>query len=297
MSGSILDGQDAQSGFSWRGQQSDEGYIFKSPRISYEVIETLGITMLAGRSFSTQFNDEKSKVILNESALKKMNLKNPVGKSIKTGNSVSQIIGVVNNFQYGSMHQSIEPLIFRFREPEISPQVMLKIKTGRDKAVIAQVEELYRKFHPKYPFEYSFLDADYQKLYVSEQRMGVLFQIFAALAVLISCLGLFGLAAFTAQKRQKEIGVRKVLGASVTSVVALLSADFAKLVLIAIVIASPIAWYAMNHWLQSFAYKVNIELWMFALAGLLAIGIALLTVSFQSIKTALMNPVKSLRSE
>ncbi|MCY7359295.1 MAG: ABC transporter permease, partial [Rudanella sp.] len=147
------------------------------------------------------------------------------------------------------------------------------------------------------PFNYSFLDDDFDRMYRSEQRVGTIALIFALLAILISCLGLFGLAAFMAEQRTKEIGVRKVLGASVVSIVTLLSKDFLKLVLIAIVIASPIAWWAMHRWLQDFAYKIDIEWWVFALAGLLAVGIALLTVSFQSIKAALMNPVKSLRSE
>lgn len=297
MPGSILAGTDRQAGFSWRGQQSDMGYLFKSPRISYDVIETLGMTLVAGRTFSKQFGDDESRIILNESAAKMMNLKAPVGMTIKQGDGYSQIIGVVKDFQYGSMHQPIEPLIFRFRTAQTSPHVMLRIKAGAEEAVIAQVKALYEKFHPKYAFEYSFLDADYQKLYAAEQRTGVLASIFAVLAILISCLGLFGLAAFTAQKRQKEIGIRKVVGATTSQIVTLLSQDFLKLVLIAFVLAAPVAWYAMNEWLQGFAYKVDIEWWVFALTGVVATSVALLTISFQSIKAALMDPVKSLRSE
>jgi predicted permease len=300
MPGSILDGTDRQAGFSWRGQQSDMGYLFKSPRISYDVIETLGMTLVAGRSFSKEFNDDNNddlKIILNESAAKMMNLKNPVGMTIKHGDDLVQIIGLVKDFQYGSMHQPIEPLIFRFRTPEISPHVILRIKAGTEKAVIAQVKALYEKFHPKYAFEYSFLDADYQKLYATEQRTELLASVFAALAILISCLGLFGLAAFTAQKRQKEIGIRKVVGATTPQIVTLLSQDFLKLVLIAFVLAVPVAWYVMNQWLQGFAYRINIGWQVFALTGALATIVALLTISFQAIKAALMNPVKSLRSE
>jgi len=297
MPGSILDGTDRQAGFSWRGHQSDMSYLFKSPRISYDVIETLGMTLVAGRSFSKEFNDDDSRIILNESAVKLMNLKDPVGMTIKHGDTFSQIIGIVKDFQYGSMHQPIEPLIFRFRAPEISPHVLLRIKAGTEKAVIAQVEAVYKKFHPKYALEYSFLDDDYQKLYAAEQRTGVLASIFAGLAILLSCLGLFGLAAFTAQKRQKEIGIRKVVGATTPQIVTLLSQDFLKLVVIAFVLAAPIAWYAMHLWLQNFAYQIHIEWWVFALTGTLATLVALLTISFQSIKAALMNPVKSLRAE
>jgi putative ABC transport system permease protein len=163
--------------------------------------------------------------------------------------------------------------------------------------MIGRVEQVYAKLSAEKPFEYYFLDQTFNSIYKAETRLATLFGAFTAFALFIACLGLFGLAAFTAEARTKEIGVRKVLGASVSSIVALLSKDFLKLVLIAIVIASPVAWYAMNRWLQDFAYRIEIEWWVFALAGLLAVGIALLTVSFQSVKAALMNPVKSLRSE
>jgi ABC-type antimicrobial peptide transport system permease subunit len=226
-----------------------------------------------------------------------MDLEKPIGKIIKTGNSECQIIGVVKDFQYGSMHQAIEPLIFRFRNAGQAANVIVKIKAGSDQEVIKQIGNYYKKFHPKYLFEYSFLDADYNALYKSEEKVGKLSNLFSLLAIFISCLGLFGLATFTAQKRRKEIGIRKVLGASVFSISILLSKDFIKLVVIAIIIATPVAWWAMNEWLQEFAYRVTISWWMFALTGLIAIAIALCTVSFQAIKAAIANPVKSLRTE
>jgi putative ABC transport system permease protein len=294
---SILDGTDNQSGFSWRGQQSDESYIFKSPRISFDAIEVLGMKMVAGRSFSSAFNDDGTKIILNEAAVKKMDLKDPIGKIIKTGNFESQVIGVVNDFQYGSLHQKIEPLVFRFREEAIGENVVVKIKAGTTATSIAAIQKIYEKFHPKYTFEYSFLDEDYQKLYASEQRIGVLSNFFTALAILIACLGLFGLAAFSTEQRTKEIGIRKVLGASIAGITGLLAKDFLKLVLIAIVIASPIAYYCMNKWLADFAYRIDIQWWIFAAAGVVALSIAFLTVGGQAVKAALANPVKSLRSE
>jgi ABC-type antimicrobial peptide transport system permease subunit len=226
-----------------------------------------------------------------------MELESPIGKIIKTGNTESQVIGVVKDFQYGSLHQAIVPLIFRFRDTWVGNNVLVKIKAGNERKVIKQIEGLYKKFHPKYPFEFTFLDDDYQSLYASEQRIGGLSKYFAALAILISCLGLFGLATFSAQKKQKEIAIRKIVGASWSSVFALLSKDFLKLVLISVAIASPVAWWAMNKWLQDFTYRIDIAWWIFIAAGLMALLIALITVSFQAIKAAIANPVQSLRTE
>jgi ABC-type antimicrobial peptide transport system permease subunit len=297
MAGTILDPRENQSGFSWRGQDADMAYIFKSPRISYDAIETFGLKVLAGRSFSPDFKDDDSKIILNESAVKKMQLSNPIGKIIKTGDSESEIIGVVNDFQLGSVHHTIEPLVFRFRTPAVATNVLVKVKQGTEPIVIKQLEQYYKKFHPNYPFEFSFLDSDYKALYAAEERVGTLSRYFAGLAIIISCLGLFGLAAFTAQKRQKEIGIRKVVGATVSNIVFMLSKDFLRLVVIALLIAFPVGWWAMSEWLQSFAYRTDIGLTVFVVAGVSILLITLLTVSYQAIRTALANPVKSLRTE
>jgi ABC-type antimicrobial peptide transport system permease subunit len=298
MSESILSGRDNQAGYSWRGQETDKDYLFKSPRISYDAIETLGLKVVAGRSFSRAFKDEGSKLILNESAVKKMELANPVGKTIKNGdNSLSEVIGVVQDFQYGSIHQRIEPLIFRFQDTRAAETVMVRIKPGATQNTIPQIESLYKKFHPAFPFEFSFLDSDYQALYAAEQKVGILSRYFAILAIIISCLGLFGLAAFTAVKRQKEIGIRKVVGASVGNIVLMLSKDFLKLVGVALLIAFPFSWWAMSGWLQRFAYRVDIGVVVFLAAGISILAIALLTVGYQAIKAAIANPVKSLRTE
>jgi putative ABC transport system permease protein len=294
---SILDGNDNQSGFSWNSQKSNENFSFKSPRISYDAIETLGIQILQGRSYSSTFKDDDKRIIINESAQKKMQIQNPIGKTIMQGETSYEIIGVAKDFQYGSIHQKIEPLIFRFRPEAFGENVLVKIKAGSDKIVIKNIKTVYEKFHHQYPFEYSYLDADYQKLYASEQIIGVLSNFFAGLAILISCLGLFGLVTFSVQNRQKEIGIRKVLGSTIAEATVLLSKDFLKLVIIAIIISCPIAYYLMQNWLQDFAYKIDFQWWFFAIAGLSAIGIALLTVSYQAIKAAMMNPVKSLKTE
>jgi putative ABC transport system permease protein len=206
------------------------------------------------------------------------------------------IVGVVKDFHFESMRKKIEPAVFYYRPSQM--MAMYVKTTGQDAPqAVAKTERFYKQYNPDYTFDYAFLDDSFNRLYQSEQQTGLLFSVFAGIAILISCLGLFGLATYTAQVRTREIGVRKVLGASVTGIIELLAKDFIKLVIIAIVIATPIAWYAMSRWLQDFAYRIDVQWWVFVLAGLLALVIALLTVSFQSIKAALMNPVKSLRSE
>jgi putative ABC transport system permease protein len=206
------------------------------------------------------------------------------------------IAGVIRDFHLRSLRNKIEPLVLVLHEDR-GDKLLIRVKPQNVAAALASVETTYKTINPNQPFDYTFLDQTFADQYRADERKGDLFLAFSGMAIFIACLGLFGLATFTAEQRTKEIGVRKVLGASVTSIVALLSKDFLKLVVIAIVIASPLAWYAMSRWLQDFAYKIDIEWWVFALAGLLAVSIALLTVSFQSIKAALMNPVKSLRSE
>ena len=194
------------------------------------------------------------------------------------------------------MRKKIEPAIFYYNPTQLGA-IYIKT-TGKDaEQVIASAQRSWKQYNADYPFTYTFLDDSFNNLYKSEQKTGVLFNIFATIAILISCLGLFGLATYTAQVRTREIGVRKVLGATVTGIIQLLAKDFIKLVLIAIVVGVPVAWYAMSQWLHDFAYRIDIQWWVFALAGLLAVGIALLTVSFQAVKAALMNPVKSLRSD
>ena len=297
IAGSILEGGDSQSGFTWSGQEAEKDHQFQSPRISYDVIETLGLKVLKGRSFSKQFNDDDKKFILNESAVKKMGLTDPIGKIVKTFDGDCEIVGVVNDFQYGSLYHRIEPLVFRFRKPRDVSNVLVKIKAGSEHTSIKQIESYYKKFHPDYPFEYSFLDAEHEKLYASEQRISVLSRYFAGLAIIISCLGLFGLAAFTAKQRQKEIGIRKVIGATVNNIIFMLSKDFLQLVLIAIIIAFPFSWWAMSEWLQSFAYRVDLGVAIFLIAGISILLITLVTISFQAITAAVANPVKSLRTE
>lgn len=276
-------------------------YRFTTYQVDEDYLKTLGIGIASGRNFSKAFGGDSASVLINEAAAKQFGWKNPIGKRIRTiGNGTPEskrfytIVGVTRDFHFRSMHERIAPLVMFYGGDQY--QIALRIQTHDISGLLKTLEKTWKATSDN-PFAYSFLDERFSKMYESEQRVGKLFGIFAGLAVVIACLGLFGLATFTTIQRTKEIGVRKVLGASVLSIVSLLSKDFVKLVGIAIVIASPLAWYGMNRWLSDFAYKVDIEWWVFLLAGVLAVSIALLTVSFQSIKAALINPVKSLKAE
>jgi len=293
----ILSNATHQSGYSWRGEEPDQDYLFKSPIISYDLIETLGMELQQGRTFSRDFKKEREKIIINEAALKMMNLDQPIGQLIEYGHrdNKREIIGVVSDFHYGSIHHEVEPLIFRFTET--ANNIMVKVEAGTESATIASIKKVFKEFHPDYPFEFAFLDEDYQTLYESESRVAILSKYFSGLAILISCLGLLGLAMFTAERRKKEMSIRKILGASVVNIVSLLSKDFLKLVFIAFCIAIPIAYYFMQQWLQGFAYHISIHWSIFVLTGLSVVGIALVTVSFQSIKAAIANPIDALRNE
>ena len=208
------------------------------------------------------------------------------------------IVGLMKDFHYNSLHSTIEPLILRLQpKTENWGVVIVRAEAGKTKEALANLEKTFKKFNPSFPFKYSFTDQEYAKQYKSEEVVNQLSNFFAFLAIFISCLGLFGLAAFTAEQRTKEIGVRKVLGASVTNLVGMLSAEFIKLVLVATFIAFPIAWYFLKGWLEKYAYRIEIEWWYFALAAIVAVFIALLTVSSQAIRAALMNPVKSLKTD
>ncbi len=269
-----------------------------------DFVPTLGIEILAGRNFRPNSVSDSASIILNETTVKAIGWKDPIGKWLRypgNANQRFQVVGVMRDFNNASVRTAIEPMAL-FHEASKTyttwdSYIALRLRPGTEKQAVEKVATLWNKAVPGVPFDYDFLDATFARLYRSEARMGSVLSILTGLALFIGCLGLFALAAYTAESRIKEIGVRKVLGASVASMVSLLSTDFLKLVLVAIFIATPIAWYAMNKWLADFTYKIDLEWWYFAGAGGLAILIALLTVSLQSVKAALMNPVKSLRSE
>jgi putative ABC transport system permease protein len=259
-------------------------------------LKTLGMKLAEGRNFSYDMASDTGGgvVIINQTMAKSLRLQDPVGKRISNG-GVYTVIGVVEDFNFFSMRQDAGPLVLHFG---LSPSMMtVKFDGGNVQTAIADVGALWKKFSPNQPMRYTFLDEEFARAYADVIQMGNVFTSFAVLAIIIACLGLFALSAFMVEQRSKEIGVRKVLGASVRGITALLSIDFVKLVVLAIVIASPIAWWGMDKWLENFAYKVPVRWWMFAAGGLGAILIALITVSFQAIKAAVANPVKSLRSE
>lgn len=275
------------------------GFDMQLWRVDYDYITTMGMQLVKGRNFSKDFGGDSNAVIINETTAKILGYDNPIGKKLYKTSSVSngehEIIGVVKNFNFESLKQTVGPLCFL--PGKSTSLVSFKVNQANMPEVMKEVESKWKAMAPGIPYSYRFLDAAFNDMYKEEQRTGKIVLIFSVLAILIACLGLFGLSAFIAEQRTKEIGIRKVLGASVQSIVALISKEFVLLVTVAFVIAVPAAWWAMNNWLQDFAYRVNIQWWVFALAGGIAIGIALATISYQAIKTALMNPVTSLKTE
>jgi putative ABC transport system permease protein len=269
--------------------------------VDHAFVPTYQIKVVAGRNFSKAYpTDNQQAFLLNESGVKLLGFKNPreaIGKTMQYGDRQAQIVGVLQDFHFESMHEKIKPILLMIPEEPDFRRLSVKLSGSDLKTGLAHLEQTWKQFLPDYPFAYTFLDQSFGQLYEAEQRQGLLFTFFASMAILIACLGLFGLAAFATEQRTKEIGIRKVLGASVTSIVALVSRDFLKLVLLANLLAWPIAWYSMHQWLQHFAYRIAMNGWLFVGASVVALLIALLTVSFQAIKAAIANPVKALRNE
>jgi len=287
------------SQLTWHGMNPGTQVMANRLRVDENFVKTFGMQMAAGRFFSKDFGDNGTGYVVNETALKAMglNTKNAIGKiiSISLEDKEAPIIGVVKDFNFKPVQEPIEPLVMKTNFG--GGYVVMRTTPASIRKVIGTLQKSFHNVYGDYPFSYGFVSDDLSKLYITEQRMEKLFNVFSILSIVISCLGLFGLATFAAQQRIKEIGIRKVLGASEAGIATLLSKDFIQLVLISFVIAFPVAWWAMNKWLQSFAYRINISWWVFAVAGLAALLIALLTVSFQAIKAAIANPVKSLRTE
>jgi ABC-type antimicrobial peptide transport system permease subunit len=285
------------SAIEWKGKDPNLSIDFKQNGVSPGYGKTAGWQFAAGRDFSREFLTDSSAVVINKAAVKFMGLKNPLTESLTFYGNQFKIIGVINDIIVDSPYGQVMPTIF-FMNKGTGSTVLLKInpKISASQA-LEKIEPVFKHFNPEQPFSYSFVDQAYAKKFGNEQRVGKLAAFFASLAILISCLGLFGMASFMAEQRIKEIGVRKVLGASVFNLWSLLSTDFIRLITISILIASPLAWYLMHNWLQHFDYRSVISVWIFILTGLGAIAITLITVSFQSIKAALANPIKSLKTE
>ena len=267
--------------------------------VDHDFVQLMGIKLVKGRDFSKNIpTDLKGAFLINEAAARYMGWKEPLGKKIVIADWDGQVVGVMKDFHYTSLHSNIEPLILALA-PTTPAYLLIRLHSdsyGLPRTLDA-IASIWKKYDSKHPMEYYFLDDNFAKQYRSEEKMLAVFGYFAGLTILIACLGLFGLTSFTAEQRTKEIGVRKVLGSSVTDIVILLSKDFALLVLIAILLAIPVAWYGMHFWLKTFAYQLPIQWWVFVLAGLLALLVAMLTVSFQATKAAWLNPVKALRAD
>jgi ABC-type antimicrobial peptide transport system permease subunit len=285
-------------GWEWKGSQPDDkSAIFSTIATSYDYIKTLGIKLKAGRDFSREFATDSTGVLLNEAAVKRMGLKNPVGETLKWNDKNWTVLGIVPDMQMESPFRSISPLTIVFDKDWVSCICIRFNPNATTSEAIKKITPIFEKFNPGFPFDYKFADTEYAKKFNYEELIGNLSLIVSILAIFISCLGLFGLASFMAEQRTKEIGIRKVLGATLINITTLLSKDFLKLVLLAVLIASPVAWYGMKQWLQGYEYKIDIGIGVFLIVTFSAILIALLTVSFQAIKAALANPVKSLRTE
>jgi putative ABC transport system permease protein len=284
------------------GRPKDQGLSVEYMAVDHDFLKTFDLQIIAGRDLSADFtSDEKNALLVNETAVKQMGwgtAEKAIGRKIDSpsGYPSGIVVGVIKDYHHHGLQEKIAPVVM-----DINSQVFglfaIRLQTKDLAATMEAIQSIGKQFFGNYPLDYFFLDDDFARQYDKEVRLTKIFTTFSTLAILIACLGLFGLVAFTTVQRTKEIGIRKVLGAPVGSIVVMLSKDFLKLVVIAFMIACPLAWYAMSRWLQDFAYRIDLDWWIFALAGIVAVAIALLTVSFQSIKAALANPVKSLRNE
>jgi putative ABC transport system permease protein len=278
----------------WDGKDPNNSQLFYIINTYYDFAKTMRMELVAGRDFSRAFPDSMAYLVNEETA--KMIGGDVVGKILNVYGDKGPIVGVVKNFSMNSLYSPIEPVVIRFHL-QWAGQLYVRTKPGETQQALESLKAVYQKFNADYPLQYTFLDQQFEQRYRSEQVTGKLVNIFAVIALFISCLGLFGLTSFTVEQRTKELGVRRVLGASVSSIVVMLSKDFLKLVFIGFVIATPVTWYMTNQWLQNFADRIDIGAAVFLLAGLAVILMALATVSWQSIKAAVANPVDSLRNE
>ena len=282
----------------WQGKGENDYVNFKPSSVGFDFVKLMNLEIIEGRDFSRSVaSDSSDAFLVNEEALKQMGMKDPLGKWVSAWNKKGQIIGVLKDFHTHSLHEPIKPLIIDVKEYEEFGVIIIRTAPARTQEALTSLEKVYKDVNPNYPFDYQFIDLEYQKLYKSEQVTARLSNIFACLAMVVSCLGLLGLTLFSTEQRVKEIGIRKVMGAPVASIVGLFSKDFLRLVQWSFFIAAPISWWLMKEWLEGFAYHIQLSWWIFALAGFSALGVAFLTISLQSFKAAMANPCESLRNE
>jgi ABC-type antimicrobial peptide transport system permease subunit len=284
-------------GFNWEGKDPNQGVDFPNSGVTYEFGKVINWEIKEGRDFSRDFATDSAAFILNESAVKFIGFKDPVGQTITWNDKPYKVIGVVKDMLVQSPYEPIRASMYHL-SMELENTLIMKINPNMTASeAVSKIENVFKKYDPGTAMSFQFVDEDFARKFGDEERIGKLASVFAILAIFISCLGLFGLASFVAEQRTKEIGIRKVVGATVFNLWTLLSKDFVMLVVIACLIAVPLAWYGMNQWLQGYDYRTNMNWWIFALAILGALVITILTVSFQAVKAALANPVKSLRTE
>ncbi|HVS98072.1 MAG TPA: ABC transporter permease [Puia sp.] len=292
--------ENGTGGVDWDGKDPNNMIMFTNVAVGYDFITTMKLQLTQGREYSAAYGTDTAGYMLNEEALRRIGYKDPVGRRLTFWGKKGTIIGIVKDFHFNSLHETMKPLVIRYGEDGKDNgygNIVVRIKGGQMRQTLSQLEALSRQLNPKFPFTYRFADDEYRNLYKSETLVHRLSNCFAGLAICICCLGLLGLAMFTAEQRTKEFGIRKVLGAKAGTLFSLLSRDFLLLVGIAFALATPLAWWAMRLWLQNFAYHVGLDWWVFVLAGVMALLIALLTVSFQAFRVAVANPVRSLRTE
>ncbi len=289
--------QSGKSNFEWEGKDPTLQNLIPYIGVDEHFIETLDMRIVKGRNFRNNAKTDQDNFLINETAVKLMGYENEtaIGKSLSYGDKKGYIIGIIKDFHFKPIHQTVEPLVLRFNK--FGGYILVRTQADKVAVTVSRLETIFGKTYPNHPFSYNFIDEDLAKMYRTEQRVGRLFNAFACLAIFISCLGLFGLSAFIAEQRTKEIGIRKVLGASVPNILLLLSVEFIKPIVIALLIATPLAWYLLSKWLEDFAYRIDLGIGVFLIAGVVAMFIALLTVGFQAVKAAGANPTKSLRNE
>lgn len=293
----LMDQMMSTAALSWDGKSADEQIQFENFTVGKGFIEMFGIELLAGRTFAPEQFADTAALIFNESAIRAMGLKDPIGKTIQLFGEPHQLIGVVKDFHFAPLYQNIKPLFLRYCPPETAGYLFVKMKPAQEQPVLTELNDLHAAYNQDLTFDYSFLDESYRAIYASERRIASISGYFAALAILISCLGLFGLAVFATARRRREIGIRKVLGAGVSSIVSLLAADFSRMVLIAVLLALPLSYWLAGRWLENYAYRIELEWWIFAGAGLFAFFLAWVTVGFYTLRAARVNPARTLRSE
>jgi len=278
---------------------SDDKIAMTAFGSDHDIVKTLGLDLVAGRDFSKEFGTDSAAFILNEAAVQFLGWDDPIGREFGVDyfNKMGSVVGVVENFHFASLHQTIQPVVLQVMPEGFYAMMAVRVLGENIPETLAFLQSKWQQFAPDYPFEYYFSDKDFDRLYRAEERLGQIFRYFSLLAILVACLGLFGLTYFSSEQRLKEIGVRKVFGASVSGIVLLLTKDFTKLIIIAFFVAVPLAYFSMSRWLQNFAYRIDIGWGTFLLAGIFALVISWLTVAYHTIKAAQANPVESIQYE